>query len=219
MSRDTATDVSALMTAADWLGGVFAAPPDAGLVETYVAPAGRDALAQMGEQLSAREAAQAIDQALTREAPTPLAVTLQRRYTALFEGIFPPSAVLPYESAWQPGADGTVLGGTPVTEMEATLRALDLHVSGECCEPADHLAIELAALAMALRDGQKRIAQELIRRLQGWVPAFCAALTRQDAGGFYGAAGDLLLALIRESAAALEGEEAIATERIEGEFA
>lgn len=219
MSRDTVTDVSALMTTADWLGGVFAAPPDAALIEAYADPAGRAALAQMGEQLSAREAAQAIDQALTREAPTPLAVTLQRRYTALFEGIFPPGAVLPYESAWQSGTDGTVLGGTPVAEMETTLRDLDLQVSGECREPADHLAIELAALAMALRDGQKRIAQALIRRLQGWVPTFCAALSRQDAGGFYAAAGDLLLALIRKSAAALESEEAIAAERIEGEFA
>ncbi|WP_311948775.1 TorD/DmsD family molecular chaperone [Halomonas piscis] len=219
MSRDSATETSALMTAADWLGGVFAAPPEAELVEAYAAPAGRDALARMGEWLNAREAARALDQALTREAPAALAVTLQRRYTALFEGIFPSSAVLPYESAWQPGADGTVLGGTPVTEMEATLRELDLHVSSECCEPADHLSIELAALAMALRDGQKRLARALIRRLQGWVPAFCAALSRRDSGGLYAAAGDLLLALIRESAAALEREEAPAAERFEGEFA
>ncbi|GAA3895987.1 molecular chaperone TorD family protein [Halomonas cibimaris] len=217
MSREA--DIATLMAAADWLGGAFAAPPDAEWVEANAAPAGRDARAQIGERLRAQETARAIDRALTREAPAALAVTLQRRYTALFEGIFPPSAVLPYESAWQPGTDGTVLGGTPVAEMEATLRALDRHVSGAYREPADHLSVELAALAMALGESQTALARAMTRRLQGWVPAFCAALSRQDADGFYAAAGDLVLALIGESAAALEGEEAIATERIEGESA
>lgn len=219
MSRDSITGVSALIPAADWLGSVFAAPPDAELVEAYVDPAGRKTLAQMGERLNARKTLRALEQALTREASAPLAVTLQRRYTALFEGVFRHRAVLPYESAWQPGTDGTVLGGTPVTDMEATLRALDLHVSGECREPADHLAIELAALAMALRDGQDTIAREMTCRLQRWVPAFCAALSCQDTDGFYAAAGDLLLALIHESAAALAMADAPVAERTEGEFA
>jgi TorA-specific chaperone len=219
MSRDTVTDTGALIAGADWLGGVFIAPPTAEQVKEFTAPDGRNALVQMGEQLNAREATRALEQALTGEAPAPLTVTLQRRYTALFEGIFRHRAVLPYESAWQPGTSGTVLGGTPIPDMAATLRALDLHVSGDCHEPADHLAIELAALTMALRDGQDTIAREMTCRLQRWVPAFCAALAHQDTGGFYAAAGDLLLALIRETAVSLGEEKTVVTERMEGEFA
>src|SRR5699024_7679847 len=109
--------------------------------------------------LQAPAAAEALCDKLTQDTPENLAVHLQRRYTALFEGIFRHRAVLPYESAWQENGVPT-LGGKPVAEMEAVLRDLDVHVSADCCEPADHLAIELAALTAALSGGYTSVATE-----------------------------------------------------------
>jgi len=221
MSRDTMPDVSALITAAEWLSDVFGAPPSPQRVAHAATPQGQEALRWIGDQLDAPAEAQALCRVLAQQAPDSLAVHLQRRYTALFEGIFQHRAVLPYESAWQAGAT-PLLGGTPVAEMEATLRALDLHVDKACCEPPDHLAIELATLSVALRGGQDAVAADLVSRLRDWVPGFSAALHQQDPDGFYATAGDLLLALIRKAAAVLaiiEPAAAPVTERREGESA
>lgn len=216
MSRDTLPDVSALIMTAEWLSDVFIAPPSTQRVAHAATPQGQEALRWIGEQLDAPAAAQTLCRALVQEAPEGLAVHLQRRYTALFEGIFQHRAVLPYESAWQGSS------ATPVAEMQATLRALDLHVSEACCEPPDHLAIELASLVASLRDGREAIAIGLVSRLEDWGPGFSAALARQDPGGFYAAAGELLLALIRTATAVLAINDPAAVpvaERREGESA
>ncbi|MGC3874447.1 TorD/DmsD family molecular chaperone [Halomonas sp. GXIMD04776] len=207
MSRDAIAEgriagpeTSALIVAAEWLSGIFIAPMSSQQVAQACARPGQDALRWIGAQLEASAAAEALCRTLEQDDSENLAVHLQRRYTALFEGIFRHRAVLPYESAWQE-EDGSTLGGEPVVDMKAVLRALDLHVSTDCCEPPDHLAIELAALAAALRGGQNMIAADLARRLQDWVPAFTKALNRQDLDGFYAGAGKLLLALVREAPA------------------
>jgi TorA-specific chaperone len=200
--RIAGPDISALVVAAEWLSGIVITPMSSQQVAQVSATPGQDALRWMGKQLKASAAAEVLRRILDRADSENLAVHLQRRYTALFEGIFRHRAVLPYESAWQ-GEDGSSLGGESVVEMKAVLRALDLHVSADCCEPPDHLAIELAALAAALRGGRDTIAADLVQRLQVWVPAFTEALNRQDSGGFYAGAGNLLLALIREAPAAL----------------
>ena len=218
-------DPSALIVAAEWLSGIFIAPMSSQQVAQAGATSGQNALRWMGAQLEATAEAETLCRTLDQDDSENLAVHLQRRYTALFEGIFRHRAVLPYESAWK-GKDGSTLGGESVVEMKAILRALDLHVSTDCCEPPDHLAIELAALAAALREGHNTIAADLVRRLQDWGPAFTEALTRQDPDGFYAGAGELLLALINEAPAALPAAEFAAVsvpesvlEQREGEFA
>nr|WP_298377013.1 molecular chaperone TorD family protein [uncultured Halomonas sp.] len=195
-------DVSAFIVAAEWLSGIFIAPMSPQQVAQASTASSQDTLRWMGAQLDASAEAETLCRALHQDDPEGLTVHLQRRYTALFEGIFRDRAVLPYESAWK-GRDRSTLGGESVAEMNAVLRNLDLHVSKDCCEPSDHLAIELSALVAALRGDRITIAAGLACRLQDWVPAFTETLTRQDAEGFYAGAGKLLLALVHEASASL----------------
>lgn len=204
-------DAAALVAAAEWLSGIFMAPMSSQQVEAAGTEPGLQALRWMGSQLEATTAVGVLCGIFEQDDAEATAVSLQRRYTALFEGIFRHRAVLPYESAWR--GQGPALGGEAVTEMQALLRRLDLHVSHDCREPADHLAIELAALSAALRGDKHRIAAELVQRLQGWVPAFIEALRRQDPDGFYAAAGELLLAASEAASTASENDQR------QGEFA
>ncbi len=218
--RNAGPDTGGLMVAAQWLSGVFIAPLSLQQVSDASAAPGLNLLRYTGEQLDSPATAQKLCNLLVQDTPEKLTVHLQRRYTALFEGIFRYRAVLPYESTWND--EGPALCGQPVAEMNAILRDLDVHVSRDCCEPADHLAIELAALVAALDGDYTTVAVGLIQRLQSWVPAFAAALTRQDPQGFYAAAGELLLALLRTASSALltmEPATVPVNEQREGEFA
>lgn len=192
MNQDSKPDTGGLIVASQWLSELFGTPATPQYIAQTTTPQAQQTLHWMGEQLDAATKIQALNTILAQDYPEPLAVHLQRRYTSLFEGIFKHRAVLPYESAWQ-------ASDAAITEMKATLRALDLHVNPNCCEPPDHLAIELAALTLALRDENYPIAAELILRLQSWVPRFSAALHQQDKDGFYAAAGDVLLAFLKKA--------------------
>jgi TorA-specific chaperone len=214
------TDTYRLLVAAEWLSGLFIAPLSQQQVMDINAVPGKNALHWIGAQLGAPAVAQQLCHILEQETPENLTVQLQRRYTALFEGIFRNRAVMPYESAWC--GNGPTLGEQSVAEMNAILRDLNVHVSSDCCEPADHLAIELAALVAALGSDRYSIAADLVRRLQSWSPAFVEALERQDLEGFYAGAGELLLALLRTAQPVLlmTGHAATsANEQCEGELA
>lgn len=214
MNHDAIADVTAFVDTAEWLSHIFSSPLSIEQVTHGAAGPGQAALGWMGEQLQAQKTTQALCHAFVQDAPESVALHLQRNYTALFEGIFRHKSVLPYESAWRQS------DVAPAIEMDAALRALDLHVSEDVCEPSDHLAIELAALAAAVRDEQHTVAVDLVSRLDAWVPDFRAALVQKDTSGFYAAAGELLLALIREMTASLVATKAATvhlTERHEGE--
>ncbi|MGC8119630.1 TorD/DmsD family molecular chaperone [Marinobacter sp. VGCF2001] len=209
-----------LMAAAQWLSGVFIAPLSTQQVIDASAEPALDLLRGFGKQLGAEASVNRLCQLLEQDRPENLAVHLQRRYTVLFEGIFRHRAVLPYEGAWH--QEGPAFGGPSVADMNAILRALDVHISADCCEPADHLAIELAALVAALGSSQNTLAAELVQRLQSWVPAFTDALKREDTNGFYAAAGELLLSLLRTAHLALlatEPESVPVHGQRQGEFA
>lgn len=186
-----------LIEAAEWLSEIFSAPLAPSRLAELSSPANQQALHQLGVQLAATAITAKLGKLLAQESPEELAIHLQRRYTALFEGVFRHQAVLPYESAWKQA------GIKPLTDMDETLRQLDLRLSVNHCERPDHLTIELAALAIALRDGNNTIAMDLSKRLRDWVPDFHAALQQQDAGGFYATAARLLLALIDQSSTTL----------------
>lgn len=228
MSRDPSTaesdanpDVDALIVATDWLSGVFIAPLSQQQITSANAVTAQDALRWTGLQLNATDTTETLCRLLTQEHLENLSAHLQRRYTALFEGIFRDRAVMPYESAWH-DQDRSTLGGVPVADMNAILRDLDMHIRTDCCEPSDHLAIELAALATALRSDNHLIAVSLVRRLERWTPDFAEALEQRDSDGFYAAAGQLLLALIRKAAVVLMATEQLkapVNEYKEGEFA
>ncbi|MCK9236953.1 MAG: molecular chaperone TorD family protein [Thiopseudomonas sp.] len=209
MSQNSKLNVDAIIVVAEWLSELFGAPATTEHITQIATSQAQESLQWIGEQLNASAQIQALNAILTRDHPAPLAVHLQRRYTTLFEGIFKHRAVLPYESAWRGG-------DLAIAEMKAVLRALDVHVDKNYHEPADHLAIELAALSVALRDEQYRQAAELVERLEGWVPSFSTALHLQDKDGFYAAAADLLLALLHNAHNALALH---IPKRYEGEFA
>lgn len=209
MSQPSQPNVDGIMVASDWLSGLFATPATAEHITQLTTATAQASLQWIGEQLGAGQAMQILNTVLTQDHPAALALHLQRRYTALFEGIFKHRAVLPYESAWQ-GSDSVI------PEMQAILRTLDLHVDERCCEPPDHLAIELAALTLALRDEHYYTAADLVVRLQSWVPSFSTALQQHDQDGFYAAAAEILLALLHTARHALAAH--IPT-GYEGEFA
>lgn len=204
MSEMTAQKFTAIITAAEWLSGVFSAAPSIQRVEQASAPQEQEALRWIGEKLDAPRVVETLRKILTQDAPEELSVYLQRSFTQLFEGIFRNRSVLPYESAWIDREAGPNNGSCPVIEMNAVLYALDMRVSEDCPEPSDHIAVELAALSTALRDGQDSVAIELLGRLQSWVPNFAEVLAEQDVSGFYAASGELLLALISQASLELK---------------
>lgn len=206
-SRHTKSD--GFIVASQWLSELFGTPVSVAHIEQTLTQPAQQTLGWLAEQLDVAAEMHTILSILQQDHSNVLAVHLQRRYTTLFEGIFRNRAVLPYESAWS-GKD------TAIPEMHALLRALEMHVSEDCCEPADHLAIELAALAYALHAEHYPIAIQLLNRLQNWTPGFAQALQQQDKDGFYAAAADILVALLNKASNALA---AYVPNQYEGEFA
>lgn len=215
MSEMTAQKFTAIITAAEWLSGVFNAAPSKQRVEQASAPQEQEALRWIGEKLDAPRLVETLRKILTQDAPEELSVHLQRSFTQLFEGIFRNRAVLPYESAWIDREAKSSNGSCPVIEMNAVLYALDMRVSENCPEPADHISVELAALSTALRAGQDSIAVELLDRLQGWIPNFAEVLAEQDVSGFYAASSKLLLVLIKQASLELKNAKTAAVIKTE----
>ena len=61
--------------------------------------------------------------------------------------------------------------------------------------PPDHIAVELAAAARLLAEGEPD-AEAIIARLQGWIPAFAADCAAADANGFWAGAAAVLIAIV-----------------------
>ena len=188
-------DVPDLALVADWLALQFLTPPDAARVRAGRSTEGQAALRQIGEILGRQDVSDAMCHQLSDGSVNDVTVALQRRHTALFEGIFRQRGLPPYASVW----DGTGrLYGPAVGRMQELLRELDLHLDQSCCEPPDHIAIQLAALAEALRQGRTGLVPALLDELR-WGVGFAASLTAADGNGYYGAAAQLLSAFIEKA--------------------
>ncbi|PTW50452.1 TorD/DmsD family molecular chaperone [Rhodovulum kholense] len=188
--RLTAAEMADLAQTAEALASLFLAPPDLETVQALRSMPGQVALGRIGEILGAGSEVDALRQILADGPAEEVVTALGRRHTALFEGIFRQRSLPPYASAW----DGTGrLCGPAAGRAQAILRDLDVHldVTGE---PADHLAVQLAALAEALRQDRSDIAARVLDELR-WTDRFAAALTGADRTGFYGALARLVLAL------------------------
>ncbi|MAU43886.1 MAG: hypothetical protein CMP09_03445 [Yangia sp.] len=180
---------------ADWLALQFLTPPDAARIEAGRSAQGQAALREIGTFLGRPDAAETLCGKLADGSAQDVTVALQRRYTALFEGIFRQRGLPPYASVW----DGTGrLCGPAVGRMQGLLRGLDLHLAETCCEPADHIAIQLAALAEALRQGNSELISALLDEL-AWVGRFAAFLTVADGNGYYDAVAQLLSAFLEKA--------------------
>lgn len=213
MSGDPVNTVSEereLVFVAEWLAQQFLSPPDIGQIEAARTMAGQIALRRIGDCLGQPAAADALCQLLAAGSVADVTTAVQRRHTALFEGIFRQRSVPPYASLW----DGTGrLCGPAVDRMRAVLRDLDMHVQADCAEPPDHLAIQLAALAEAMRQRRTATVADLSDQMLVWAGRFAAALIRADGVGYYGNLARFLLSLldrIADGSATVDGGRAAA---------
>ena len=184
-----------LALVADWLALQFLTPPDAARIEAGRSDHGQAALRQIGMLLDCQDEVETLCRKLVDGPVDDVTVALQRRHTALFEGIFRQRGLPPYASVW----DGTGrLYGPAVGRMQGFLRDLDLRLDQTCCEPPDHVAIQLAALAEALRQGRSKLVPALLDELR-WVNQFSAALIEADGTGYYSVVAQLLNAFVEKA--------------------
>lgn len=115
--------------------------------------------------------------------------TLADEYERLFVG---PGRVPcpPYESLWRDDVpvrlQGTLLGPC-VPDLENCYAALGLQVATTSGELADHIAVELEALSVALADpGYGQVARALLHdHLVKWTPSFCGAVLDEAQSDHY----------------------------------
>ena len=186
----------------EWLSSLFIAPLSAAQIAAYRSGAGAELLAALGEEPSLAPGIAAIRHALEAfPAEARAGITLNHAYVSLFLGAGGPEAVPPYESVY--GSEFARVCQEPMTRMEALLRRLGLRVGAGCPEPADHLAIELAAQAALLRrlDGADSQAvrsdsRDLLCSMLAWIPDFAALCQKFDRTGFYAGAAAVLAAFL-----------------------
>ncbi|WP_116134469.1 molecular chaperone [Tropicimonas sp. IMCC34043] len=187
------SEVPELVFVAEWLAQQFLTPPDEARVLAARSMQGQIALQSIGTFLGQSQATDAVCAVLASGSAPAITVALQRRHVALFEGIFRRRSIGPYASLW----DGTGrLQGPAVGRMNIILRALDVHLDALCTEPPDHVAVQLVALAEALRQGRPDCVAGLYREMSGWTDRFAAALIEADGAGYYGNVARLLIALL-----------------------
>lgn len=104
---------------------------------------------------------------------------LAAEYERLFVG---PAAIScpPYEAVWRTDRpkqeQGTVVGKS-TEQVKQLYSELGLRLQPDQVELADHIAIELEALAYAWDSGaDSSLADRLLRQFQGWLPPFCASV-------------------------------------------
>jgi TorA-specific chaperone len=195
LEQDWEARCNATAFIAVWLAEVFIAPLTIVAVSEHCSTDGAQLLEAIGDELGCRSAIDRMRSALSGGAA---AASIERElsiaYTLLFEGVAGSATVPLYESAY--GGEGTRLFQRATADMESMLQDCALSVSKDCCEPPDHLSIELALLAAVLRDDDKPRAAFLRDRLRAWVPEFAARCNKADGNGFYGGAAMVLNGLL-----------------------
>ncbi len=190
-----AAQTQELMVVAEWLAQQFLNPMTTGRVQASRSAHGQAALRWIGDFLGRQAAADQICLAVSKDAVDETVASIQRSHTMFFSGISRQYSVLPYASAW----DGTGhLFGPAVDRMQALLTELDVHLPDDCAEPSDHLAIQLACMAEALRQERDDCVRAVLDEMQGWVPNFADELVKADSTGFHGNAARFLIALLDE---------------------
>ncbi|WP_413207424.1 molecular chaperone [Rhodospirillum sp. A1_3_36] len=177
----------------DWLATLFIAPLDRLTIEAACSGQGLTFIDGVAHALSQREEGKTLSRILGEGSSIDVERALSERYTALFEGVFGPRSISLCESAYRGSGR---LFQAPTTEMEAVLRQLDMGTVEGCPEPADHLSIQLAALAEAIRRDDGTMIATLRLRLLSWLPKVGLLLEDLDPRGFYAAAASLAVAFL-----------------------
>jgi len=176
-----------------WLAGVFAGPLDASALAA--SRTGIEQIAADAPSPGVAAGLRRMRQTLDALPPGPPGVAmLAHAYTRLFSGAGGAAAVPPYESAFT--TPNGRLFGPAEARMRALLADLDLRVADGLAEPADHIAIELATMAvLADADAPATCRAELADGLNGWLHAFAEACAAHDRSGFYAGAAAAAAAL------------------------
>lgn len=124
----------------------------------------------------------------TWPAPPNDIAALLNEYERLFVG---PAKVPcpPYESFWREDVPIDLrrsLVGPCTAELDHIYRQLGIQLGKSCGELADHIAVELEALAFASAKGLDDVADTIFSaHLQRWVPRLCRAVSRAAEHSFY----------------------------------
>ncbi|OUI77876.1 hypothetical protein HK18_00505 [Commensalibacter intestini] len=167
----------------DWFSRLFIAPLDIKTLKEYRTPAFTEFLTDLGETLNEPNLTTQIINTFNATPNKEIEPQLAHQYVSLFDGISGPNAVPPYESFYM--NDHGRLFQEPHIEMTHTLSKLDVSIVHSCKEPADHLALELAALAEALRQQNLIFIDALSLRLSQWIPQMNTAINRVAKNSFY----------------------------------
>lgn len=168
---------------ADFFAKLLIRPLEEDVLETYRTKEISKFLADLGEELQCFDVMRSLLAQLNEGDVSSVQRHLAWMYTMLFEGVSGPRNISLYESGYYEG--GTRLFQQPFIEMQAILKKLDVSVEQSCKEPADHISLELAAFAEAIRQDEKDEIASLHQRLMGWVPKLATDVGDAIFGSFY----------------------------------
>lgn len=112
---------------------------------------------------------------------------LPPEYERLFVG--PAAAPCPpYEAVWRNDRptqeQGTVMGQSTL-QVQRLYSELGVRLAPDQVELADHIAVELEALAYAWSIGDEKHANGLVLHLREWLPPFCESVSANSQAEFY----------------------------------
>jgi DMSO reductase family type II enzyme chaperone len=183
-------------------------PPVAATVRRLASPEGARALADAAAALEPDAPGLAEAAAALARDPCPGVADLALAYDRLF-GHTARGRVTPYETEY--GEDSTWAPQREMSDLVAFLRAFGLAPDPAARERADHVAVACEFMLVlarkeahaiqagdaAMLESTRRAARAFLREHLGrWAPALGAQLAREDGGGFHGALGRLLVALV-----------------------
>lgn len=187
----------------DWLAAVFLREPDTATIAVLRGDDGAALLAAVGAMPGLAEDAAALGAAVravhAREgSDADASVALAARFGTLFLGAGGAGSAHPYASIYLEKRTH----GEAADRSAAFLASHDLAVGAAIVEPADHIAVQLAALAELSRReavadpgsaGSLVAAQHafVAAEILTWVPEFRARVERDDPNGYYAAVARL----------------------------
>lgn len=189
---------------ADWLAGLFVAPPSADMVVSYREGFGAAFLDALGDEPGCAPAVRMMRAALAVDAPVDaIAREIAIDFTRLFEGLGGSQTVSLYENAHF-GIAGHQLHAA-ASDMNRLLRQFDVSIDAAFREPSDHLSVELALLARLMRHeaDDDALAALLDRHLLDWTRSFADRCRDHDRSGFYAGGAQVLTAFLVAQRAAL----------------
>lgn len=167
----------------DWFSQLLIRPLEEQMITTYRSEPMLQFIANFGEEFECQEITNSIHRQLTEGDIKQVQNHLNWSYTLLFEGVSGPRSISLYESGYF--GDGSRLFQQPFLDMQTVLQDLDVSAGVDCKEPADHISLELAAFAEAIRQNNAEMAIALHQRLMRWVPQLTTDVGQMQFGSFY----------------------------------